>query len=301
MFRLLPITLLLTLILANISNAGLDFAAIPGIPHPTKIALYHFESAEEEDEIKFTIDEGFWESHGVLFNEATIVENGKYGNCLQLEQQGWLGAIVSEVPALAQSEFSFTVWIKFSQPANELYFALAGRNADNETISGISVIILPSGNFRAVYRHTIDETFTGVETDDQNIFDGEWHHIVFSKLVTTYTLYLDGEPVAEAFGEPDPKLEGERAVLYVDDLSEDNLKGTVPRILSNWVQPLRCQRSLQRRSRHVPRNNVRKPTRQTHYNLGQTQDPITSYGVHFYQSQACRGFQGLRSSYLYNR
>lgn len=225
MFRVLPIALFL--ILASISNAGLDFAGIPGIPHPTKIVLYHFESAEEEDDLTLTTDGGFWRSDGALLNEATIVENGKYGNCLELEKQGWLAAIVSEVPALTQSEFSFAVWIKFTQPANELYFALSGRDADNETTSGISVIIMPSGNFRAVYRHVIDDLFTGVETDDQNIFDGEWHHIVFSKLITTYTLYLDGEPVAEAFGEPDPKIDGERAVLYVSDLSDDNLKGKV--------------------------------------------------------------------------
>jgi hypothetical protein len=227
MFRVLPITLFLTLILASISNAGLDFAGIPGIPHPTKIVLYHFESAEEEDDLTFTIDEGFWQSHGVLFDEATIVEDGKYGNCLELEKQGWLAAIVSDVPALTQSEFSFTVWIKFTEPANELYFALSGRDADNETISGISVIIMSSGNFRAVYRHAVDDLFTGVETEDQNIFDAEWHHIVFTKLITTYTLYLDGEPVAEAFGEPEPKIEGERAVFYVSDLSDDDLNGKV--------------------------------------------------------------------------
>ena len=227
MFRVLPIPLFLILILAGISNAGVDYLLVPGLPHPNNIVLYHFESAEEEDDLTLTTDEGFWGSHGVLFNEATIVEDGKYGNCLQLEDQGWLAAIVSEVPALTQSEFSFAVWIKFTEPANELYFALSGRNADNETISGISVIIMSSGNFRAVYRHAVDDIFTGVETEEQNIFDGEWHHIVFAKRITTYTLYLDGEPVAEVFGEPDPKIEGEHAVFYVSDLSDDDLEGEV--------------------------------------------------------------------------
>lgn len=52
---------------------------------------------------------------------------------------------------------SISNWIKFTKPANELYFALSGRDADNETISGISVINMSSGNFRAVYRHAIDD------------------------------------------------------------------------------------------------------------------------------------------------
>lgn len=227
MFRMFWV-LLLTIGFVSISNAGFDsVAGIQDIPHPVIIVLYRFESATQIEGSHITEDIGIREAHGFLWDDAAIVENGKYGNCLQLQNKGAIGTLILPIPALVKSEFSFTVWVKLQQQVSDLHFILAGRNAANETVSGIMVAMTSSDQVRGSYRNSIEDITTFVEADAPNVSDNQWHHIVFSKIITTYTLYVDGEPVASAFGEPTPKLIGERVVFYISNLSDNDLIGEV--------------------------------------------------------------------------
>lgn len=224
MFRLLPITLLLIVSLASIGHAGFD---VFGIPHAAITAVYYFESTEGDGTV--TKDGSLFQNHGFLWDGATITENGKYDNCLQLTGNAGFGTTVSIVPVLADSEFSIAAWVKLPKQTNEnsLYLAFAGRDENNDTISGMILVIMPSGNIRGLHRNSIEDAAEGIETDTQNVADDKWHHIVFSRYITTYALYIDGETVATRFGTSSPKFAGDSAALYISNLSEDPLTGTV--------------------------------------------------------------------------
>lgn len=223
--KILVFLTILTLSLTSVVNAGLD--SFVGIPHPDIIALYYFESTQQGSRV--TKDYGSRRAHGLLGQGATIVKNGKYGKCLQLRDQASFSAVISRAPTLSASEFAVTAWVKLRQQENDrsLYFVLAGRNKFNEGMGGITVAITPSGNIRSLHRNLLNGGSVDFITEYQYVSDNKWHHIVLSKYLDTYTLFLDNEIVARQVSEEAPKFAGDHAVLYIDNLSAESLTGKV--------------------------------------------------------------------------
>lgn len=195
---------ILTLSLISIASAGLDTYNCTC----TLTTAFRFESTEFDfdNDRTYTTGSGPQEHQGSLFNGATLSDNGKYGKCLHLQGDDVFASATTIVPTLANAEFSIAAWVKLPrQRQGTLFFIMSGYVRESGTTSNYAVFrIKNDGNLAGM--HVIGETRIITETDDQNVSNNRWHHIVYTKYLDTYYLYVDGEVITETFESINPLL-----------------------------------------------------------------------------------------------
>ena len=196
--------MVLILSISGIATAGLDTYNCGC----TLTTAFRFESTEFDfdNDRTYTTGSGPQEHQGSLLNGATLSENGKYGKCLHLQDDDAFGSATTIVPTLANAEFSIAAWVKLPrQTQGTLFFSMNGVIRESGTASNFAVLrVKTDGN--PVAMHVIGETRIIIETEDQNVSDSEWHHIIYTKYLDTYYLYVDGEGITETFEPIDPLL-----------------------------------------------------------------------------------------------
>ena len=206
----------LILSISGIVNAGLDTSNCLC----TLITVFRFESTQFdlENEITYTVGAAPQEHQGSLLNGATLANNGKYGKCLHLQDDDAFGSATTIVPTLANAEFSIAAWVKLPrQTQGTLFFIMSGYDRELGASSNYAVFrIKNDGNL--VGMHVIGETRIITETDDQNVSDSEWHHIVYTKYLDTYYLCVDGEVIAEKFESINPLLR-----IFTGDVTSNSI------------------------------------------------------------------------------
>lgn len=176
------VSLLLMLTFIATSIAGLDETG----RFDSVVAIYYFEDAT---------DGGPREFDGLLLENASIVDNGKVGKCLQLQGEDSFGMLNTLFLGLTDGEFSIITWIKLRQQSEEFYMTLAGHN-DDDTFDGIiKLSVQSSGNIQGDQVDFEDEELVSIESENKNVADNKWHHIAFTKYANTYYLFIDGEIV----------------------------------------------------------------------------------------------------------
>ena len=203
MKRVVFLTVLI-LSISGIANAGLDTYNC----ECTLTAAFRFESThfDFDKEVTYTEGSGPQVHRGTLLNGATLSNNGKDGKCLHLQDDAAFATATSILPTLANAEFSIAAWVKLPrQSQGTLYFLMDGVIRESDNSHNFAVLrIKTDGN--PVAMHVIGETRIIIETENKNVSDNQWHHIVYTKYLDTYYLYVDGEGVTETFQPIDPLL-----------------------------------------------------------------------------------------------
>ena len=183
-FMIFTLVILAILTSSGIVSAGLDDAG----PYDNVVAVYYFEDAT---------DSGPREFNGTLGENASIVDNGKVNKCLRLQNQDNFSMLNTLFLGLVEREFSITAWIKLGQQSEDFYIAMAGHNDDGSFDGAVFLYVLSSGNIKGSQFNFEDEETATIASTDENIADGKWHHIAFTKYGNTLRLFIDAEVVKE--------------------------------------------------------------------------------------------------------
>lgn len=208
------LTLLTLSFLANTVNAGLDTDAIAN----HVIAVYHFESTKKSDAgLLYTEDSGPQNLPGSLLNGASLANRGKSGKCLSLVGDDTFGTGTRLFPHLASVGFSIVAWVKRPQQNGGLVFSMIGQYEEDRenVVSEIILGVTPTGNIKGTHVTYPTDTSVILPTQDENISDNKWHHIVYTLFANTYTLFIDGKPVLTHEATVFPGYFGDRVLFLV--------------------------------------------------------------------------------------
>ena len=177
------VSILLALIFASISIAGLDNAG----RFDDVVAIYYFENAT---------DSGPREFDGSLEENASIVDNGKINKCLRLQSDDWFGVLDDQHLGIV-GDFSVVAWVKMPSQSEDFRLTMTGRNDDGTLEGTIILFVLSSGNLEGFAADIKDKKSQSIESDNENVSDNQWHHIAFTKFSDTAFLFVDGEVVKQ--------------------------------------------------------------------------------------------------------
>lgn len=228
--KIFVILTILILSLTSAANAGLDSDNMPDYV----IAVYHFESTKQSDAgVTYSPDSGPRKFHIPFFDGASLTDDGKYGKAVQLRIQASVDGGTWWSATLPNDEFSIVAWLKLPKQAEDVrfYISLLGLiKTDNVEIlvSTLTCYVRPDGNIAGAF---IDFLRGGaivlLESENQNVANNQWHHIAFTKYAKTYTLFIDGEDVAENQSVRTPKFLGNLTSIRIDGTRGENLTGNV--------------------------------------------------------------------------
>ena len=207
-------TVLVMIFWAGIATAGLDQDGI----FDRVVAVYHFENTE---------DSGPREFDGVLLEDASIVDDGKIGKCLQLEEEDWFGMSDDLHLGIISGEFSIVAWVKLATQTHAFKMMVAGTNDDDTNAGVIRLSVEPSGNIKGQHADLEDLKLEDLESEDSNVADGSWHHIAYSKYADTYTLFIDGEVVKKERSTDYLGFVGDSTLIIIRGSADADLTGTV--------------------------------------------------------------------------
>ena len=198
---------------AGIATAGLDQAW----RYNEVIAIYRFEDK---------LDGGPREIHGGLYGDADIVKTNR-GNVLKLTNDGWFSASKDLYLAIT-SDFSMVAWIGV-KPQSGIFISLRGYDA-----VGYSEITVGSagiaahrdhlqGHFEAAANEITPANTAYLRSTDVDVADFKWHHVAFSRLGYTYTLFMDGKIVDRRYVDPISFISAKTSISVSvrDDLSSE--------------------------------------------------------------------------------
>ena len=221
MFRLLPITLLLMLSFSGIAGAH-GMLAEDSIELNT-IAAYNFETMHQDNEgfhvQNLGSDLRFDWFHGYLDKNARLSDQGKFGKALTLINQGSLRASGESkffLDRFFPLSFSIVAYVKVP-PSEHISFTFEALDADGILRNNTILHILPTGDIRvtgfSVDPHEDVAKFE-IESENKNVTDNKWHHIVYSCYEDSYhEVYIDGEFVY--IGDLETKLAGESMSITI--------------------------------------------------------------------------------------
>ena len=231
--KILVFLTILTFSLAGVGHAGLDSDGAT-----STIAVYHFDTLTTDQELnsQYTDDSGPGNVKGFLIG-ASITNGGKFDKCLQLQESAKLLGAPMTIPSLLGWEFSIVAWIKLqNQTDASPFIMIRGVNIDFDTntiekLTSISMSVAPTGNVGGKHTNFTDDganVFGDLGSVNSNTANNKWHHIAFTKYANTYTIFLDGEFIAEqealGYGQ---YLVGDMTQLIIGIIDEDNLIGSV--------------------------------------------------------------------------
>ena len=199
---------------AGIATAGLDQDG----RFDRVVAVYKFEDVT---------DSGPREFDGVLLEDASIVDNGKIGKCLQLEEEDWFGMSDDLFLGITGGEFSVVAWVKLPQQDHDFDIVMSGRNDDSTGAGSVYLTIQPSGNIKGSHIDFEDVKLEEIESDDENVSDNTWHHIAYTKYADTYTLFIDGEAVKTEHLDDYLGFVSDSTLIFISGESDEELTGTV--------------------------------------------------------------------------
>ncbi|RKU22848.1 hypothetical protein C6503_03535 [Candidatus Poribacteria bacterium] len=175
---ILPGLILVALLMNFVSkgHAGLD-----NENHGEVIALYRMEN---EDDV------GSRNLHSKT--NGTFVA-GKNEKALLLKGQEYF-AVTDDDELRLYSHFTIAAWIKLGNQTSD-FEILVGSN-EKEFVAYISLAVEKTGNIRGVFRSDDkDSNRSVVRTQNRNVTDGKWHHLVFTSYNNLHRLYIDGEEI----------------------------------------------------------------------------------------------------------
>ena len=216
----------LTTVLAMIFLAGIATAGLDGDGRfDSVIAVYHFEDVTDSGPHGF--DGNLVDSDDDLVAEASIVDDGKVDKCLQIQGDGYFGALANQSLSIVNREFSIVAWVKLQQQTHIFNILVAGVNDDNTYAGGIQLSIEPSGNIKGRHYDFEDEKSVSIETEDSNIADDSWHHIAYCKHADSYSLYIDGEVLKKERSADYLGFAGDGTFIRISGPSKVDLTGSV--------------------------------------------------------------------------
>ena len=224
MKTLTVLTILLTLSLANVVNAGLDTDTTAN----HVIAVYHFESTKNTDGgLLYTEDSGPQNLPGFLFDGASLARGGKSGKCLSLVGDDTFAAGTGNFPHLASVGFSIVAWVKRPQQNGGLVFYMIGVYTEDRenVVSEIILGVTPTGNIKGTHVTYPTDTSAVLTTQDENISNNKWHHIAYTLFANTYTLFIDGEVVLKHEATVFPGYFGDEVLFFIS--SPDSTRKTL--------------------------------------------------------------------------
>ena len=171
------------------------------------VALFHFENVQ---------DSGPRQLHGKLWENASIVNHGKIGKCLQLTGLSGFQANREQSISTVDNEFSIVAWVKLPKQVFPIYIGMSGfmgEFAYGSDTGGVFLSILPSGNLEGFFLK-IEGAELAAEEDiiskHTNVSDNEWHHIAYTKYAGTHTLFVDGAIIERKRISGNPGFVGDR-------------------------------------------------------------------------------------------
>ena len=201
------------LLLACLETAGLDSDVILD----SVLAVYQFENVTDRGPRGFD---------GRFYENASIVNGGKFGKCLRLRNQDWFG-MSSDAQFSIIDEFSIVAWVKLSPQNHSLRFVMSGINNDVTSAGNILLSIEPSGNIKGQQFDAEDNKFALIGSDGKNVSDDRWHHVAFTKYKATYALFIDGEISRRVHAIEDLGFVGDNTFIYVAGKLGENLIDSV--------------------------------------------------------------------------
>lgn len=138
---------------------------------------------------------------------VTLAKQGAYVGSLSAGFDGSSGQALANAPAFGSGDFSLEAWFK------------VGTGGQGE------IVVSADGTQKAELEIASDGKLTGYAIDDDaesvsltpsagTVTDDLWHHAVLVRAGSTFVLYLDGDPVAEAIDSPVDDL-GDGPILTV--------------------------------------------------------------------------------------
>ena len=208
------VSIFLTLTLSVIATAGLDNAG----RFDDVVAIYRFENISDSGPRNFT---------GILTDGASIVNNGKIGKCVKIQNIGAFGTINDQHLGIVNREFSIVAWVKMRKQTKPFHLALTALN-DDETYEGfIDLSVESSGNISGFQTDVKNNKSVLLESQNLNVADNIWHHIAFTKYAHTLTLFVDGEAVKTQRSTDYLGFVGDSTFILVGGSSKVNLTGSV--------------------------------------------------------------------------
>ena len=183
MVRQFSLVLCLLMATNGLANAGLDQHG----KWDEVIAIYKFENTKDSGPRRF---------HGDLYDGASIVNNGKEGKCLRLEEDSNF-LVVNDLFLGITGNFSIVGWLKTQSMQNQKSIDITvASKEDNGDFSMISFSIEIT-SIIAFIGDAEDDESDGVTSEIPNIANDKWNHIAFSLTEDFYRIFLNGEVIAE--------------------------------------------------------------------------------------------------------
>ena len=216
----------LTTILAMIFLAGIATAGLDGDGRfDSVIAVYHFEDVTDSGPRGF--DGNLVDSDDDLVAEASIVDDGKVDKCLQIQGDGYFGALANQSLSIVNREFSIVAWVKLQQQTHAFKILAVGADNDTTSVGSIELSVLDSGNIKGRHIDFEDENAEVIESEDENVADDNWHHIAYCKHADTYSLYIDGEVVKQEHSAGYQGFASPNTLIVIAGPTDADLTGTV--------------------------------------------------------------------------
>ena len=209
MFPRFLVLVLTFLISTGIAIAGLDGAG----RYDNVVAVYHFEDAT---------DSGPRDFDGSLWENASIVANGKIGKCLRLRSEDGFSVSDTLGFGIIDGEFSIVAWVKLPAQTDDLAFMALGYDDDDTNIGALLFRVESDGNISGGQYDFEDNKSYSIKTPDQNVTNNQWHHIAFTKYSSTYSLFIDGEQVKKQRRTGYYGFFGENTLIGVDAFDGDD-------------------------------------------------------------------------------
>lgn len=228
MFRLLPITLLLILSRADIVHAGLDTNGC----ECEFFYTFCFNTTKVSQKGRTYIPDPSAQGHvGFLFDGASLSDNGKDGKCLHLQGDDIFASGTTIVPLTGHFEFFIAAWVKMPRQREvSVKLHVVSSDTEDDAISNFHYLaVTTDGNLRAKHSSSNPDITYIIETEGQNVSDNEWHHIAYTKTLSTYRLFINGEVITSEY-KPDLRFfsfEGNRLTSFIGTLNDQELTGNV--------------------------------------------------------------------------
>ena len=182
------------------------------------IAVYAFEDAT---------DSGTRDLDGLLLKDASIVGRGKTGKCLRLKTDGYFGVLGDDQQLnITNGKFSILAWVRLGRQPFAFSFEVIGVR-EKTFVGRIRMSVEPSGNIRGLHHDIEGLRSASIISENENVCDNQWHHIVYTKDANAYTLFIDGEVVKTQRSEKALGFVGRQTFIRIASRSPADLTGSV--------------------------------------------------------------------------